>query len=290
LSFLNTSNNQCNGNLAYRLFKDSIPTACSGLDTSKIFSKGFLNGASLFCVPSGNYSLQILGIDTADYQCGNGEHLGYNLGIGIKVFDAIDYSKFGLIDSSRIDSINKFKPLITTQTYDAQLDEFGCGNSVLPGANRCDTAHKKAIYRLLKIGDSDGDSKPDSGMLSVFNLKTNQGPEKIQYALYNKNLRVLAASQNKYFYPDTISNPGLLASCTYYNVAYNGASSRYYCITPGDYTLASFGGNDHLGIRDKPQFIFTKTTTKYGKTSSPENMDTIKISKDSKVGLFWLFK
>jgi gliding motility-associated-like protein len=284
--FLNTSNNQCNGNLAYRLFKDSIPTACSGLDTSKIFSKGFLNGASLFCVPSGNYSLQILGIDTADYQCGNGEHLGYNLGIGIKVFDAIDYSKFGLIDSSRIDSINKFKPLITTQTYDAQLDEFGCGNSVLPGANRCDTAHKKAIYRLLKIGDSDGDSKPDSGMLSVFNLKTNQGPEKIQYALYNKNLRVLAASQNKYFYPDTISNPGLLASCTYYNVAYNGASSRYYCITPGDYTLASFGGNDHLGIRDKPQFIFTKTTTKYGKTSSPENMDTIKISKDSKVDYF----
>lgn len=284
--FLNTANNQCDGRLAYRLFKDSISSSCSSIDTNKIFSQGLLNGASMFCVPPGNYSLQILGFDTADYQCGNGEHLGYNIHIGIKVFNAVAYSKYGLIDSSRIDSINSFKPLVNTQTYNSQLDEFGCGNSVLPGANRCDTAHKKAIYRLIKIGDADSDSKPDSGMLSIFNLKTNQGPEKIQYALYNKNLRQLAINQNKYMYPDTLSNPGLLASCTYYNVAYNGASSRYYCITPGDYTLAAFGGNDHLGIKDQPQFIFTKTTTKYGKPSSPESMDTIRTSTNSKVDYF----
>lgn len=285
-AFLNTSNNQCAGKLAYRLFKDSIPVSCSGLDTSKIFSKGILNGTSLFCVPAGNYVIQILGTDTADFLCGPSEHLGYNLSIGIKVFDAVQFSKFGLTDSSRIDSINGFNSLIHAQTYSSKLDEFGCGHSVLPGKVRCDTAQKKAIYRLLKIGDSDGDSKVDSGLLSIFNLKTNQGPEKIQYALYNKNLRQLAISQNKYMFPDTLANPGLLASCTNYNVSYNGASSRYYCLTPGDYTLAAFGGDYHLGIKDQPQFIFTKTNTKYGKPSTPEPLDTIKATKNSKVDYF----
>ena len=284
--FLNTTNNQCTAKLAYRLFRDSIPVTCSGLDTSKIFSKGILNGTSLFCVSAGNYVIQILGIDTADFQCGPGEHLGYNLSLGIKVINAIENSKFGLADSARIDSINGFKPLIHTQTYSSKSDEFGCGNSVLPGKLRCDTAQKKAIYRLLKIGDADGDSKVDSGLLSIFNLKTNQGPEKIQYALYNKNLRQLAINQNKYMYPDTLANPGLLASCTNYNVSYNGASSRYYCLTPGDYSLVAFGGDYHLGIKDQPQFIFTKTTTKYGKPSTPEPMDTIKATKNSKVDYF----
>ena len=285
-SFLNTNNNQCSGKLAYRLFNDSIPVNCSGLDTSKIYSKGVVVGSWLFCVPAGNYSLQILGIDTADYLCGPGEHLGYNIHLGINVYDALQYSKFGLYDSSKIDTINNFKPLLTTVTYNAKSDEFGCGHSVLPGANRCDTAQKKAIYRLLKIGDSDADSKLDSGLLSIFNLKTNQGPEKIQYALYNKNLRQLAIKQNKYQYPDTLANPGVIASCTNYNVAYNGASSRYYCVTPGDYTLAAFGGDYHLGISDKPQFIFTKTTTKYAKPSAPENLDTIKMNTNSKVDYF----
>ncbi|MFM9944915.1 MAG: PKD domain-containing protein [Bacteroidia bacterium] len=284
--FLNTANNQCEGKMAYRLFKDSIPSSCASLDTTKIFSKGLLKSAVLFCVPPGNYSLQILGMDTADYQCGSSDHLGYNINIGIKVFKAVQFSKFGLSDSARIDSINSFKPLVHTQTYNAKSDEFGCGHSVLPGANRCDTAHKKAIYRLIKIGDADADNLADSGLLSVFNLKTNQGPEKIQYALYNKNLRQLAISQNKFMYPDTLGNPGLLASCTYYNVAYNGSSSRYYCVTPGDYTLAAFGGDYHLGIKDQPQFIFTKTTTKYSKPGSPENMDTIKVSTNSKIDFF----
>lgn len=284
--FLNTSNNQCEGNLGYRLFKDSIPSSCSGLDTSKIFSKGILRGTFLFCVPPGNYSLQLLGLDTANYQCSNGEHLGYNVSIGIKTFYAVEYSKFGLHDSARIDSVNAFKALQSTQSYNAKIDEFGCGNSVLPGAARCDTAHKKGIYRLFKIGDADADGKLDSGLLSVFNLKTNQGPEKIQYALYSKNLRQLAINQNKYYYPDTLSNPGLLASCTNYNVGYNGSSSRYYCLTPGDYTLASLGGTNHLGVKDQPTFIFTKTTTKYGKPGSPENMDTLKGSKDSKIDYF----
>lgn len=142
-AFLNTSNNQCAGKLAYRLFKDSIPVICSGLDTSKIFSKGILNGTSLFCVPAGNYVIQILGTDTADYLCGPSEHLGYNLSIGIKVFDAVQFSKFGLADSTRIDSINGFNSLVHTQTYSSKLDEFGCGHSVLPGKVRCDTAQKR---------------------------------------------------------------------------------------------------------------------------------------------------
>ncbi len=284
--FLNTNNNQCAGKLAYRLFSDSIPINCNSFDTTKLYGKGILNGTSFFCVPPGNYSIQILGIDTADFSCGKGEHLGYNIDIGINVINAVEFSRFGLADSSRIDSINGFKPLLNTQTYSAKSDEFGCGHSVLPGANRCDTAHKKAIYRLLKIGDSDADGQADSGMLSIFNLKTNKGPEKIQYAFYNKNLRQLAISQNRFRYPDTLANPGLLAGCTYYNVAFNGASSRYYCITPGSYTLAAFGGDYHLGIKDQPQFIFTKTTTKYGKTSSPEVMDTIKTSTNSQIDYF----
>lgn len=87
-------------------------------------------------------------------------------------------------------------------------------------------------------------------------------------------------------YPDTLANPSLLASCTNYNVSYNGASSRYYCLTPGDYTLAAFGGDYHIGIKDQPQFIFTKTNTKYGKPSTPEQLDTIKATKNSKVDYF----
>jgi len=284
--FLNSTNNQCAGGMAYRLFYDSIPPNCSAFDTSKLYRQGILDGAFMFCVMPGNYSMQILGIDTADYLCGNSEHLGYNIDIGIKAINSVRFSRFGLSDSSSIDSVNDYKDLQNNQTYLAKIDEFGCEHSILPGANRCDTAHKKAIYRLLKIGDSDKDNISDSGMLSIFNLKTNQGPERIQYALYNKNLKQLAISQNKYFYPDTFSNPGLIANCTNYNVAYNGASSRYYCLTPGDYTLGSFGGDYHLGIKDQPQFIFTKTTTKFGFKSSPENMDTIRSSVDSKVDFF----
>ncbi|NUM31095.1 MAG: gliding motility-associated C-terminal domain-containing protein [Bacteroidetes bacterium] len=284
--FFNTSNNQCSGNLAFRLFKDTLKSNCTSFDTSKIYSKGKFDGKFLYCVPQGDYILQLLGIDTASFTCGTGEHLGYNLGVNIRVFSAVDYSKFGLSDSSRIDTLNAFKPLKTGVSYDSKLDEFGCGHNVLPGANRCDTSHKKAIYRLFKIGDTDGDNKADSGLLSIFNLKTNQGPEKIQYVLYNKNLRSLSISQSKYFYPDTLSNPGQISACTNYNVGYNGASSRYYCVTPGDYTLGSFGGVNHLGVRDQPVFIFTKTVSKYNKPTTPENMDTIRAEKKSKIDFF----
>lgn len=284
--FLNSNNNQCAGRLAFRLFRDTIPVNCNTFDTSHPYNQGILDGNFMYCVLPGNYTMQILGIDTADYLCNGGEHLGYNIDIGINVVHSVQFSRFGLSDSASIDSINKFKPLLTGQTYNSQLDEFGCEHSVLPGANRCDTAHKKAIYRLLKIGDSDNDNVADSGMLAVFNVKTNIGPEKIQYALYNKNLRQLAIKQNKYLYPDTLSNPGLYAQCTNYNVSFNGASSRYYCLVPGDYTFGAFGGVDHLGVKDQPNFIFTKTKNLFHKPSAPENMDTIRTTKDSKIDFF----
>lgn len=284
--FLNTNNNQCAGQLAYRLFKDSIPVNCNGLDTSKLFNQGFLDGTFMYCVTPGTYSMQILGIDTADYTCGTGEHVGYNIDIGIKVINSVQFSNYGLDDSTSIDKINGLAPLVNNQSYSSQLDEFGCEHSVLPGANRCDTAHKKAIYRLVRIGDADNDAKPDSGLLSIFNMKTNVGPEKIQYVLYNKNLKNLAVAQGKYYYPDTIANPGLFGQCTNYNVFYNGSSSRYYCVTPGDYTLGAFGGVAHLGIKDQTTFTFTKTNTTFGKKTSPERMDTILTTKDSKIDYF----
>jgi hypothetical protein len=268
--FLNSNNNQCAGQIAYRLFKDSIPVNCNGLDTSKLFNQDILDGKFMYCVTPGTYSMQILGIDTADFNCGTGEHIGYNIDIGIKVINSVQFSNFGLDDSSSIDKINGMSPLVNNQSYSSQLDEFGCEHSVLPGANRCDTAHKKAIYRVLNIGDADNDNKPDSGLLSIFNMKTNVGPEKIQYVLYNKNLKNLAATQGKYYYPDTIGNPGIFGQCTNYNVFYNGSSSRYYCVTPGDYTLGAFGGVAHLGIKDQTTFTFTKTNTTYGKKLPPK--------------------
>lgn len=284
--FLNTNNNQCAGRLAYRLFKDSIPVNCNGLDTSKIYNQGILDGKFMYCVLPGTYSMQILGIDTAEYTCGAGEHIGYNIDIGIKVINSVQYSRYGLSDSTSIDKINGYAPLANNVSYSSQQDEFGCEHSLLPGANRCDTAHKKAIYRLIKIGDADNDSKPDSGLLSVFNMKTNVGPEKIQYVLYNKNLKNLAVSQSKYLYPDTIGNPGMFGQCTNYNVSYNGSSSRYYCVTPGDYTLGAFGGVAHLGIKDQTTFTFTKTKTAFGNKNAPEAMDTIKSTTDSKTDYF----
>lgn len=283
-----TLNSPCNKFLIGRIFDDTITNNCNDLDTLRLLS-WFTekDPALLTCLQAGKYAIQILGIDEASFSyCDVGRHLGRNVQLEIKTIRGRPEHKFSLKNQQAVDSFNagngQLLPIKVGQTYASKRDTLGCLRTVLPSSGVCGQNVSKVIYRMFTIGDADNDNVPDSGMLLVKQYSALP-PMELDYRLYRGNAANLAKQQNVSTYPDTISGLWPLTDCFSADLTVN---TKAYCLTPGTYTLATFGGDRHVGAHDAPQISFEKTVTKYSSPNSPEQLDTLTSTLASKLDNF----
>lgn len=283
-----TLNSPCNKFLIGRIFDDTITNNCNDLDTLRLLSWFTEQDPALLpCLQAGKYAIQILGIDEASYSyCDAGRHLGRNLQLEIKTIRGRPEHKFSLKNSQAVDSFNagngQLLPLKLGQTYSSTRDTLGCLRSILPSLGVCGQNTSKGIYRMFNIGDADNDNVPDSGMLLVKQYSALP-PMELDYRLYKGNAADLRSQQNISSYPDTISGLWPLTDCFSADLTVN---TKAYCLTPGTYTLATFGGDQHVGAHDAPQISFEKTVTKYKSPNTPERLDTLKSTMASQLDHF----
>jgi hypothetical protein len=282
------SNSPCHEWLAGRVFNDTITGNCNALDTMNVISWFTEADPALIpCLQPGKYAIQILGVDQSSYQfCDVGRHLGRNVQLEIRTIRGRAEHKFSLKNNRAVDSLNAssgaLQPLKLGQTYSSIRDTLGCLRTALPSRGVCGQKITKGVYRIFEIGDADNDNVPDSGMVIVKQFSALP-PMNLDYRLYRGDASALAQQQSAFSYPDTISGLLPLTDCFSADLTIN---TKAYCLTPGTYTLATFGGDRHVGAHDAPQISFEKTVTKFYDPSRPERLDTLRGTVASKMDYF----
>ncbi len=258
------------GSLFMRLFKTSPGIDCSNLDSTNLVAE-FDNSYGVNCFDTGNYVLQVMGVDTNyfnqwginyysyGYYNNSGwyAHLGTGFNINFTVRDTRNFNLFSLNHPGAFDSINasgnQLQPLVPGVTYSTQNDTLGCAQTVLPaGGTQCESGNDRAIYREFNVADS--------SCVSVFQNAY------VWNRLFIGNADSLATAQNIFAFPDTISGLLPVTDCLIGNYYCDGIRT---CITPGTYTLATFGNGSMVGnvynsnikidtartIHDSPQHV-----------------------------------
>ncbi|NVO03450.1 MAG: T9SS type A sorting domain-containing protein [Bacteroidetes bacterium] len=217
------------------------------------------------CMAPGTYSIQMLGkIDTTnrnalDY---NLNQLGKQANISINVKTQRPNNYFSLTDVSlalaqpRVYKFNGFANLANGVTYNSSPDTLGCLNTLMPSGTYCG-ANTKAVYRELKIGSN--------GILTL-----GGGNYYFQYRLYRGDAQSLANGQNVFASNQTITGLADMAGCQDLYWSYPKV-----CVTPGTYTLVSFGDQADVGYFDSPWVKFDLCTTTFFNPSAPNNMGNI---------------
>jgi hypothetical protein len=257
---------------AFRLFKDTITSNCSDIDTSAIILEG-LGGYnySIDCIDSGYYTLQLLGTDStwdySIYSCNGPMHLGADYYIIFNQKRLPTKNKFSISNIGDADSVNGLNPLTAYTTVYGERDTISCFDGPQPEFV-VDTSLTKKIYRVFNIGSS------DSGLLVVASLLTNYTNSPTvwhsNHQLYKGNALSLRSTQSVSQHPDT------LAGLTKYKEGWLNRNSRFAaCIEPGTYTLVSFFDENVIGQTERPSFTFYNAKTKFNTYSSAEVLDTV---------------
>lgn len=232
-----------------RIYNGNVGTNCNaGLYTS------FTTNTTINCMPPGTYSMQVLGVSGGAVlpNCNN-SHLSQSLSVQIRVTTVQQENKYGLQSSTRSDTIVRsgglHLPLQDGVQYTSTYDAMGCSNTVLPGSP-C-TGSTKATYRIIKIGDSDGDGNTDYGTLTIGGVSCGR----FSYRLYRGNARTEAINAGTFNAGQTIPNLTPVTACF--------CISMSLCVEPGDYTLVTFGTNSDVGAGDQPWVRFDKTESQF---------------------------
>ncbi len=236
-----------------RIFKKDINASCLNIDTAIDLYTQFLSNVSLNCMPAGKYSMQILGNDdnleaVSGYYpyypynaCYPKDNLGQLLNVSITVTPVQSYNHYSLTTNGAVDTVNRigntYGALKQDTTYTTHTDTFGCENTVMPAGTHCnDPLETKAIYFEFNVGDANADGIPDSGTVYL------QGNFSWNYwygnnVLYKGDANALANAQNRHFFPDSITGLSYATPC----FGNNYCVQTRACVTPGMYTLVTYG-------------------------------------------------
>ena len=253
---------QTDGYMGKRLFAGDVSSNCNLSPLWEFTSSNITYN----CLPPGTYSVQILGrLDTITYVT----HPYYNsigraANLSLLISSVNVANNFQLTASGEIDSVNYsasiWNPLQdAVQTFSTEA-YFGCQNTVLPEGTSCTVSSritKKAIYREIVI-DTVGILTIHGGNYSYF-----------QYRFYAGDASALATAQGAYNYGDTIHGLTPLTNCT--NLYY----ALKVCVTPGTYTLVSFGDSTDVGRYDRPWFRFDKIYTQFYDSNAPDTLGDV---------------
>ncbi len=252
---IETSGESCCLEYLKKLYTGNVSTDCN-----LALYYASLSDTTLSCVPAGEYSLQILGqknrFNSGSYYTSDFHHFGRPVNLHIFAQGYAALTNFDLHEAGKIDTVNYtngiHEPLHSGAGVLANTAMFGCRNTVMPSpdSDTCPGVSTKAIYRLIKIDKS--------GTLQIISgAKVN---ESHWYRLYAGDANQLAVSQSAFEYPQTIT--GLTAACackklrTYYEDGLIVRESFPVCVSPGLYTLVTFGTAVDLNRTDRPSVLF----------------------------------
>ncbi len=278
--YFNTTIAGCNGVLL-RLYQQNLTTSCADLDTANLvatFDGSVYAYTPLSCLASGNYVLQVMGVDSAkssyihfpsslgnsvdNYLC-SFYNLGSSFNVRINVRSEVPINKFSLSATGKFDKLNVnalgvMQPLQRGTTYTAIPDTMGCANTVLPDDNLCKSIYNetytKASYREFVVTDSFILSIPDY-------LSTSRTSK-----LYKGDANALVTAQNVFSFPQKITGLQPYSFCMY---GYSG-NAQNACVVPGTYTIANF--DNRVGVEATTKFTIIQPRTKYALPSRAQDM------------------
>jgi gliding motility-associated-like protein len=271
-----------------RLFQGDPNGGCSTLNYPNDLVLEGSNSITRYCLPAGIYTLQVLGRsydelslyywDACNY-FSDGQ-LGRQLGISINVVPTVDVNDFSLSTPGAFDAINGMTDLPDGVSVASQIDVFGCENTLMPDTFICNDdyyssldSNFKAIYREFTIGDSDIDLVPDSGIITI----TSGSDYQYNYRLYRGSASSLSSAQGVSNAGEWISGLEPISECmSHYNNDYccNGFDYQV-CVTPGVYTLVTFGDSTDIALSDQVTLQFDQVTNLFDSPIEAENMGDI---------------
>ncbi len=263
-------NGLCGPPFYSRLYKQGVSNSCSTLDTANIIGN-FISGGNFTCLPPGNYTLQVMGQDTAIYNSGypycQKSNLGTKINLNINARSVTASNKFSLSSPGAFDTLNNvsnvMQPMVPGVTYSSKIDTFGCANTVRPLDIDCSTAATKAMYREFNVADS--------GLLRFYTNSTTN----TSFKIYKGDANALAIAQTAFSYPTTITGLTPQINCMPSNpggVMYDG---RRTCVIPGTYTQVNYGTSSIIGETHTFQAIFDTLNTIHYNLARAEDLGDI---------------
>ena len=261
-----------------RIYNRDVTNSCSDLDTSHIIGTFRTNG-TLPCLPPGNYTVQVMGSDSLGTRYGAGGYwnivygshlcefsaLGSRVNLQFTVRSVNPGNRFSLANAPAVDRINTtgstLQPMVPGTWYTHQPDTFGCANSVLPADTTCSPngyqPNTKGVFRTFSVADS--------GMLQVFGANNHYS------RYYAGDAAALATAQGVNAFPQRITGLQAITECVT-NSGYWCGTPKSVCITPGTYTLVTFGSNGNKGSIVSGQQRINTATTRFHSPATAEDM------------------
>jgi gliding motility-associated-like protein len=278
--YFNSPSYPCGPPLLFRIYRQSLDSNCAALDSSRIIGGEYTQGQQAPCVDTGNYVLQVMGVDSSIIYNGspgfttswnNGlctfHHFGMEFSFDLFAVKTLGENSFSLSSPQRIERINAspdgtMSPLQKDITYFATDDIFGCNNTVMPDSNFCGnpaTPFTKGSYRTFTVDDS---------------LILHYDTLSFQFArLYKGDASVVAAAENKFHYPQVLKGLQPFSNCV--NSYERFLPYQNSCLVPGTYTIVSFKEASRLGDTSMLRIRVTQPETKYFSPATTHNMGNL---------------
>ncbi len=223
------------GFIRHRLFKGRFNQG--GLES--LIQDCFTNFTLQVCdtLSAGWYTVVTYGgeggsFNSPTYCGGLGGVIGNETSFRITILTAASTNQFGLFTPTHIDSINNLLPLAPGQSYASTANYFDCQTTLLPASVACSNSNDRAMYRLIRIYVD--------GILTV----GGGNWQNLSYQLYEGNAAASNISAGK------LTDLTDLACC---QSTYNRFK---VCVSPGYYTLVTFGNASDLNRGDQPWVRF----------------------------------
>ncbi|MBX3103149.1 MAG: PKD domain-containing protein, partial [Bacteroidetes bacterium] len=275
-------------NVLMRIFEgDVVADGCNAL---ALFQQARPNNNTdhiIYCMPAGKYSVQLLGqsnMHLAHRNDVNSTNLARNVTTTISIGSEFE-SQFGLHADLEVDIINNGNPLAYGVTYNAMQDTFDCRTTTLPqGFTTCAASNDRAMYRLIQVYED--------GVLYVSGGRRELYCEGVRYRLFRGDANALAQSGNHYGPGEEI--PGLVdqAGCQSLvnNCTFGTQIPFKVCVTPGWYTLVTYGSPNTVGMWDRPWVRFyPHENTNYTDSLAPEAVPPLSASSGPRSATFTRF-
>lgn len=278
------------GEFHTRIFNTTLDNDCPSPDTGSDLVFQFSGRSSEFrCMPPGDYSIQVLsssGDPNIPMSMGYDEDwtygvLGTPFSMELTVFALPSIGLFRLDAPGNFDPINNMNALLEDVQYPSVPAVMICENTVIPDNTTCPDL-EKAIYRQAYIGDADGDGMDDEGLLTISRLRTDTiDAVRLVYTLLQGDANQLATAAGTHAEGQLI--PGMtdyLGFCIDEDdetLPPDGIDEFCVCVTPGTYTLAALGNEDHVGFGDEPGFKFNTYQTIHDSRDNAELIDILNI-------------
>ena len=218
----------CMGTVRFRVFQ-GVPAVegCNLTLRAVVDNDGWIS-----CLEAGTYTVQVLARinRVVLWSTCQSPYAALGLPVNLHVqLGSTPQQRFGLhVRPQEADSFNSGNPLVPGVTYYATWDTLDCRTTVLPAGDVCGAGNNRAIYRIIRV-DQPGILEVGGGNWWRFRYRLYRGDARVEPIVAGRiqNLIDQMGCQDLYW-PAKV------------------------CVTPGYYTLVSFGDDGDIGERDRP--------------------------------------